>query len=181
MSRIGKKPITLPAGVTFNCDNGVVTVKGPKGTLNRVIDAKEIGVEIDGAVVTLTCPDGAKSDVQAKHGLYRALIANMVKGVSEGFTRNLIINGVGYKAAVSGNKLVLNIGYSHPIEVVAPDGITFSCPTATEIVVSGIDKELVGQTAANIKAKRPVEPYHAYGVRYKEETVIMKEGKKAGK
>ena len=129
----------------------------------------------------MTCPDGAKSDVQAKHGLYRALVANMVKGVSEGFTRNLIINGVGYKAAVQGNKLVLNIGYSHPIEVVAPEGITFACPTQTEITVSGIDKELVGQTAANIKAKRPVEPYHAYGVRYKEETVIMKEGKKAGK
>ena len=180
MSRIGKKPITLPAGVTLSCDNGIVTVKGPKGTLTRDIGTT-IGVEIDGATVTMICPEGAKSDVQAKHGLYRALVANMVKGVSEGFTRNLIINGVGYKATVAGNKLVLNIGYSHPIEVVAPDGITFSCPSQTEIVVSGIDKELVGQTAANIKAKRPVEPYHAYGVRYKEETVIMKEGKKAGK
>ena len=180
MSRIGKKPITLPAGVTFSCDNGLVTVKGAKGTLTRQIE-QCIGVEIDGATVTMTCPEGAKSDVQAKHGLYRALVANMVKGVSEGFTRNLIINGVGYKAAVQGNKLVLNIGYSHPIEVVAPEGISFACPTQTEITVSGIDKELVGQTAANIKAKRPVEPYHAYGVRYKEETVIMKEGKKAGK
>lgn len=180
MSRIGKKPITLPAGVTFSYDDGLVTVKGAKGTLTRTID-KCIGVEIDGTVVTMTCPDGAKSDVQSKHGLYRALVANMVKGVSEGFSRNLIINGVGYKATVAGNKLVLNIGYSHPIEVTAPEGITFTCPTATEIVVSGIDKELVGQTAANIKAKRPVEPYHAYGVRYKEETVIMKEGKKAGK
>ena len=180
MSRIGKKPITLPAGVSLDYKDGVVTVKGSKGTLVRTIE-QCIGVEIDGATVTLTCPDGAKSDVQAKHGLYRALVANMVKGVSEGFTRNLIINGVGYKAAVSGNKLVLNIGYSHPIEVVAPQGITFACPTQTEITVAGIDKELVGQTAANIKAKRPVEPYHAYGVRYKEETVIMKEGKKAGK
>ena len=180
MSRIGKKPITLPAGVTLSNDNGLVTVKGAKGTLTRNI-GNEIGIEIDGATVTMTCPEGAKSDLQAKHGLYRALVANMVKGVSEGFTRNLIINGVGYKAAVQGNKLVLNIGYSHPIEVVAPDGITFSCPTQTEIVVSGIDKELVGQTAANIKAKRPVEPYHAYGVRYKEETIIVKEGKKAGK
>ena len=180
MSRIGKKPITLPAGVTLTNENGLVTVKGAKGTLTRTVD-KAIGVEVNGNVVTLTCPDGAKSDVQAKHGLYRALVANMVKGVSEGFTRNLIINGVGYKAAVQGNKLVLNIGYSHPIEVVAPQGITFTCPTQTEITVAGIDKELVGQTAANIKAKRPVEPYHAYGVRYKEETVIMKEGKKAGK
>ncbi|MCH5152901.1 MAG: 50S ribosomal protein L6 [Clostridiales bacterium] len=181
MSRIGKKPITLPAGVTFNFENGVVTVKGAKGTLTRHIEEEKIGVEVNGTVVTLTCPEDAKSDVQAKHGLYRALVANMVKGVSEGFTRNLIINGVGYKAAVQGNKLVLNIGYSHPIEVVAPEGITFTCPTQTEITVAGIDKELVGQTAANIKAKRPVEPYHAYGVRYKEETVIMKEGKKAGK
>ena len=181
MSRIGKKPITLPAGVTFNYQDGVVTVKGAKGTLSRRVEEKEIGVEVNGTVVTLTCPDDAKSEVQAKHGLYRALLANMVQGVSVGFTRNLIINGVGYKAAVQGNKLVLNIGYSHPIEVVAPEGITFTCPTQTEIVVAGIDKELVGQTAANIKAKRPVEPYHAYGVRYKEETVIMKEGKKAGK
>ena len=105
----------------------------------------------------------------------------MVTGVSNGFTKSLIINGVGYKVAVQGDKLVLNIGYSHPIEVVAPAGIKFETPTATEIVVSGIDKELVGQTAANIKAKRPVEPYHAYGVRYKDEVVIMKEGKKAGK
>ena len=180
MSRIGKKPITLPAGVTLTNDNGLITVKGPKGTLTRTVDPC-IGVNIEGATVTLTCPDGADRDVQAKHGLYRALVANMVTGVSQGFTRNLIINGVGYKVAVQGDKLVLNIGYSHPIEVVAPAGIKFECPSATEIVVSGIDKELVGQTAANIKAKRPVEPYHAYGVRYKEETVILKEGKKAGK
>ena len=180
MSRIGKKPITLPAGVTLTNENGLVTVKGPKGTLTRNIGT-EIGVEINGATVTLTCPDDAKRDIQAKHGLYRALLANMVTGVSTGFTRNLVINGVGYKVAVQGDKLVLNIGYSHPIEVVAPAGIKFECPTATDIVVSGIDKELVGQTAANIKAKRPVEPYHAYGVRYKEETVILKEGKKSGK
>ena len=180
MSRIGKKPITLPAGVTLTNENGLITVKGPKGTLTRQIGT-EIGVNVEGATVTLVCPDGAKRDVQAKHGLYKALLANMVTGVSQGFTRNLIINGVGYKVAVQGDKLVLNIGYSHPIEVVAPAGIKFETPTATEIVVSGIDKELVGQTAANIKAKRPVEPYHAYGVRYKEETVILKEGKKAGK
>ena len=160
MSRIGKKPITLPAGVTVSCDNGTVTVKGAKGTLTRHVE-ECIGVEINGNVVTMTCPDGAKRDVQAKHGLYRALLANMVTGVSTGFTKSLIINGVGYKVAVQGDKLVLNIGYSHPIEVVAPQGIKFETPTATEIVVSGIDKELVGQTAANIKAKRPVEPYHA--------------------
>ena len=105
----------------------------------------------------------------------------MVVGVSEGFKRTLIINGVGYKSNVAGNKLVLNIGYSHPVEVEAPENIKFECVSATEIVVSGCDKELVGQVAANIKAKRPVEPYHAYGIRYKEEVVVLKEGKKSGK
>ncbi len=180
MSRIGKKPIVLPAGVTVKNDNGTITVNGPKGTLTRTIDTA-IGCEVVGNEVIFTCPDNAEGDLHAKHGLYRALVANMVKGVHDGFSRNLVINGVGYKAAVAGNKLVLNIGYSHPIEVVAPQGIKFECPSQTEIVVSGCDKELVGQTAANIKAKRPVEPYHAYGVRYKEEVVILKEGKKAGK
>ena len=180
MSRIGKKHIDLPAGVTVTNDNGTITVKGPKGTLSRTIDPA-IGCEINGSVINMTCPENASNEVHAKHGLYRALVANMVKGVSDGFERRLIINGVGYKAAVAGDKLVLNIGYSHPVEVVAPSGIKFDCPTQTEIVVMGFDKELVGQTAANIKAKRPVEPYHAYGVRYKEEVVILKEGKKAGK
>lgn len=180
MSRIGKKPITLPAGVTVTVDNGTVTVKGAKGTLVRTIDTV-IGCHVEGNEVVLVCPEKASNDVHAKHGLYRSLIANMVKGVHDGFEKRLIINGVGYKAAVAGNKLVLNIGYSHPIEVVAPEGIKFECPTQTEIVVSGFDKELVGQIAANIKAKRPVEPYHAYGVRYKDEVVLRKEGKKAGK
>lgn len=180
MSRIGKKPIALPAGVTATFEDQILTVKGAKGTLSRRIDPC-ITVELNAGEIVLSCPHDAKSDVHAKHGLYRALAANMVKGVSDGFARNLIINGVGYKAAVQGNKLVLNIGYSHPVEVTAPEGIKFECPSQTEIVVSGFDKELVGQTAANIKAKRPVEPYHAYGVRYKEETVMMKEGKKAGK
>lgn len=180
MSRIGKKPIALPAGVTASYNDGEITIKGSKGTLTRHID-NCIGVEIKGTEILFTCPHDANSNVQAKHGLYRALVANMVHGVSEGFTRNLIINGVGYKAAVTGDKLVLNIGYSHPIEVIAPQGISFSCPSQTEVVVSGIDKELVGQTAADIKAKRPVEPYHGYGVRYKEETVVLKEGKKSGK
>lgn len=180
MSRIGKKPIEIPQGVTVSYADGVITVKGTKGTLTRTIESC-IGVTIEGNVIHMTCPENASSDVQAKHGLYRALVSNMVKGVHDGFSRNLVINGVGYKAAVQGNKLVLNIGYSNPVEVVAPEGIAFECPTTTEIVVKGFDKELVGQTAANIKAKRPVEPYHAYGVRYKEEVVVMKEGKKAGK
>lgn len=183
MSRIGKKPIVIPAGVTVTLDNNVITVKGAKGTLTRELDPV-VECKIEGNEIIFACgKEGEKlsNEVHAKHGLYRALVANMVKGVHDGFTRNLIINGVGYKVAVQGNKLVLNIGYSHPVEVIAPEGIKFDCPTQTEIVVSGCDKELVGQTAANIKAKRPVEPYHAYGVRYKEETVILKEGKKAGK
>ncbi len=179
MSRIGKKLITLPAGVTVEVVDSVVTVKGPKGTLTRTID-KGIAVEINGSEVTLKVVGHAK-DIDAKHGLYRSLVNNMVVGVSEGFTKSLIINGVGYKSSVAGDKLTLNIGYSHPIEMIAPEGIKIECVTATEIAVSGCDKELVGQVAANIKAKRPVEPYHAYGVRYKNEQVIMKEGKKAGK
>lgn len=180
MSRIGKKPIAIPAGVSVSYNEGLVTVKGAKGELARNIGT-EIGCDIEGAVVTMTCPEGANSDLQAKHGLYRALVANMVKGVSDGFSRALIVNGVGFKAAVQGDKLVLNVGFSHPVEMVAPSGIKFECPTLTDVVVSGCDKELVGQTAANIKAIRPVEPYHAYGIRYKEEAVVLKEGKKAGK
>jgi len=179
MSRIGKKPIDIPAGVNVTIDGNVITVKGAKGTLTREIDAR-IGAQMEGNQLVMTC-DSADKKVQALHGLYRALIHNMVVGVHDGFTRTLIINGVGYKSQVSGNKLILNIGYSHPVEVEAPQGITFTCTTPTEIVVSGADKELVGQTAANIKAKRPVEPYHAYGVRYKEEVVVIKEGKKSGK
>lgn len=180
MSRIGKKPIAIPAGVSVSYNEGLVTVKGAKGELSRNI-GNEIGCSVEGAVVTMTCPEGASSELQAKHGLYRALVANMVKGVSEGFSRALIVNGVGFKAAVQGDKLVLNVGFSHPVEMVAPKGIKFECPTLTDVVVSGCDKELVGQTAANIKAIRPVEPYHAYGIRYKEEVVVLKEGKKAGK
>ncbi len=179
MSRIGKKLITLPAGVTLEVADNVVTVKGPKGTLVRTID-NGISCQVNGSEVTFVVVGNAK-DINAKHGLYRSLVNNMVVGVSEGFTKSLIINGVGYKSSVAGDKLTLNIGYSHPIEMVAPEGIKIECVTATEIAVSGCDKELVGQVAANIKAKRPVEPYHAYGVRYKNEQVIMKEGKKNGK
>ena len=180
MSRIGKKPIVIPQGVTATVENNTITVKGPKGTLTRTIDTT-IGCELKENVLTLTCPENASKEIQAKHGLYRALLNNMVTGVHNGFTRTVIINGVGYKSAVAGNKLTLNIGFSHPVEMIAPEGITFTCTTPTEIVVAGCDKELVGQTAANIKAKRPVEPYHAYGIRYKEEVVVLKEGKKSGK
>ena len=162
MSRIGRNPITLPAGVNAVVNNNEITVSGPLGTLKQKFDSVNV-------------------EVKAKHGLYRALIANMVKGVKEGFTKNLQIKGVGYKASKSGNKLVLNLGFSHPIEVVEPEGIKIECPSATDIKISGIDKQKVGQVALNIRDLRPVEPYHGYGVRYENEVVILKQGKAAGK
>ncbi len=180
MSRIGKKVIAIPAGVTVAFENGVVTVKGPKGTLTQDIVEEKIHVNIDANEVHLT-RDNDEKEVRAKHGLYRALIANMVKGVTEGYTKNLLINGIGYKVTATPTKLTLNIGYSHPIEVEAPEGITFSTPAATEIAVSGIDKVLVGQVAASIRSLRKPEPYHGYGVQYKDEVIERKEGKAAGK
>ena len=179
MSRIGKMPIALPAGVTVEFNNGIVSVKGPKGTLTREI-VGNIGIEVDGAVLNVKALD-SKADTNAKHGLYRALLNGMVIGVSAGFAKTLEVKGVGWKAAVQGNKLVLNVGFSHPVEFVAPEGIKFECPTLTEVVVSGISKELVGQTAANIRKVREPEPYHGYGIRYKGEHVEHKEGKTSGK
>ena len=179
MSRIGRMPIALPEGVEVKVENGIVSVKGPKGQLSQQI-GKEISVNIENNVIVLSRAND-KKEVRAQHGLYRALINNMVIGVTKGFEKALIVNGVGYKAQVQGNKLILNIGYSHPIEIEAPEGITIECPQLTEVVVKGIDKTLVGQVAANIRAKREVEPYHSYGIRYKDEVVITKEGKTAGK
>ena len=179
MSRIGKLPIALPAGVTVEFNNGIVSVKGPKGTLTREI-VGNIGIEVEGAVLTVKALDD-KADTNAKHGLYRALLNGMVIGVSAGFAKTLEVKGVGWKAAVQGNKLVLNVGFSHPVEFVAPEGIKFECPTLTEVVVSGISKELVGQVSANIRKVREPEPYHGYGIRYKGEHVEHKEGKTSGK
>ena len=179
MSRIGRMPIVLPEGVEVKVENGLVSVKGPKGQLSQQI-GKEISVNVENNVIVLTRAND-KKDVRAQHGLYRALINNMVVGVTKGFEKALIVNGVGYKAQVQGKKLILNIGYSHPVEIEAPEGITIECPQLTEVVVKGIDKTLVGQVAANIRAKREVEPYHSYGIRYKDEVVITKEGKTAGK
>ena len=179
MSRIGKLPITLPAGVTVEFSNGIVTVKGPKGTLTREV-VGNIGIETEGATLLIKALDNT-ADTNAKHGLYRALINGMVVGVTEGFVKTLEVKGVGWKAAVQGNKLVLNVGYSHPVEFVAPEGIKFECPALTEINVSGISKELVGQMAANIRKVREPEPYHGYGIRYKGEYVEHKEGKTSGK
>ena len=179
MSRIGKMPIAIPAGVTVEFKNSVVTVKGPKGTLTREVIGN-IGFETVGNELLVKALDD-KKETNAKHGLYRALVNGMVTGVSAGFERALEVKGVGWKAAVQGNKLVLNVGFSHPVEVVAPEGVTFACPSLTEVVVSGINKEVVGQTAANIRAIRLPEPYHGYGIRYKGEVIERKEGKTSGK
>ena len=179
MSRIGKMPIVLPAGVVVEFANSIVTVKGPKGTLSRKV-VGNIGIETEGTNLVVKALDNA-NDTNAKHGLYRALLQGMVTGVTEGFVRALEIKGVGWKAAVQGNKLVLNVGFSHPVEVVAPEGITFACPSLTEVTVSGINKEVVGQVAANIRAIRLPEPYHGYGIRYKGEVIERKEGKTSGK
>lgn len=180
MSRIGRKPITVPAGVTVKVENSNVIVSGPKGTLTQDYDSKVITVNVENNEVCVTRANDINT-TRAKHGLYRALIANMVKGVTDGFEKNLEIKGVGYKAQVQGNKLVLNLGFSHPIEVEVIDGIKVECPSMTTIKVSGIDKQKVGQFASNIRDLRPVEPYHGYGVRYEDEYVIRKVGKTAGK
>lgn len=180
MSRIGRKVIAIPAGVTVTIENGIVTVKGAKGALTQGIDDNRIKVNINGAEIHLTRENDDK-DLRAKHGLYRALIQNMIVGVTHGYTKSLIINGIGYKVASTPTKLTLNIGFSHTIDVQAPTGITFATPSANEITVSGIDKVLVGQTAASIRSLRKPEPYHGYGVQYKDEVIERKEGKAAGK
>ncbi|MBR4800294.1 MAG: 50S ribosomal protein L6 [Clostridia bacterium] len=179
MSRIGRAPIALPQGVTFENKDNLITVKGPLGTLTQKVD-KSIDVALENGHIVCTRHSDDK-DHRALHGLYRALIHNMVVGVTKGFEKSLIVSGVGYKLQVTGNKLVMNIGFSHPVEVVAPAGIQFALPQPLEIVVKGIDRQLVGQTAATIKAIKPVEPYHGYGIHYKDEPVIHKEGKRATK
>ena len=178
MSRIGNKPITVPEGVEVTLDNKMITVKGPKGTLTREIH-KNIDVTLDGNVITVSRPDDEPLN-RSLHGLTRTLINNMIIGVKEEFKRELEINGVGYRAQKQGNKLVMNLGYSHPVEMDAPEGITFDVPNPNEIIVKGMDKELVGQTAAVIRTKRPPEVYRGKGIKYAEEVIRRKEGK-AGK
>jgi len=181
MSRIGKAPIVLPANVTVEVsDSNYVTVTGPKGKLEQQItgNISVTRVEQDGKQAILLVANDTLAETNAKHGLYRALLANMITGVSAGFSKSITINGVGYKCAVQGNKLVLNIGYSHPVNVEIPTGLTVTCPSATEIVVSGISKEQVGQWAADVKAIKKVEPYHGYGIYYTNEHVRRKEIKK---
>jgi len=179
MSRVGRAPIAIPQGVTVDIANNVVTVKGPLGTLSQAVD-KSITVKVEGDKI-LVLRHSDNKEYRALHGLYRALINNMVKGVTKGFEKVLVVAGVGYRCAVNGKKLVMNIGYSHPVEVEAPEGVTFALNNPLEIVVKGIDKQLVGQVAATVKAAKPVEPYHGYGIHYKDEPVILKEGKTAGK
>lgn len=181
MSRIGKEPIVLPAGVTVDVSaENYVTVTGPKGKLEQQVTGN-ISItrsEHEGKQVILLVANDSQTDTNAKHGLYRALLANMVTGVSQGFTKSVSINGVGYKVAVQGNKIVLNIGFSHPVNVEIPQGLTVTCPSATEMVIAGISKEQVGQFAADIKAIKKVEPYHGYGIYYTNEHVRRKEIKK---
>ena len=178
MSRIGNKTITVPEGVEVNLDNQVITVKGPKGTLTREIH-KNMKVSLEGNVIKVERPNDEKEN-RSLHGLTRTLINNMIQGTVKEFERVLEINGVGYRAQKQGNKLVLTLGYSHPVEMEAPTGITFDVPNANTIIVKGIDKELVGQTAAVIRTKRPPEVYRGKGIKYAEEVIRRKEGK-AGK
>ena len=175
MSRIGNKVIVLPAGVELTNNDNVVTVKGPKGELTREF-SKDIEIRVEGTEVTLHRPNDSK-EMKTIHGTTRALLNNMVIGVSEGFKKELEMRGVGYRAQLQGNKLVLAVGKSHPDEVEAPEGITFELPTPTTIVVSGISKEVVGQTAAYVRSLRSPEPYKGKGIRYVGEYVRRKEGK----
>ncbi len=176
MSRIGKKPIAIPAGVDIQIDaNNVVTVKGPKGQLVKEL-SPEMTITNEEGNVTVTRPSDVKEH-RSLHGLTRSLLSNMVEGVTNGYTRNLEIIGVGYRAALQGTKLTLSLGYSHPVEVEAPAGITFEVPAPTKISVKGIDKQLVGQMAAKIRSYREPEPYLGKGIRYEGEKVRRKEGK----
>ena len=179
MSRIGKNPIPLPAGVTVKIDGSTSVVKGPKGEHIQHIPEGMTFEEKDG-VLTITRPDDSKTS-KARHGLIRALIANQVMGVTEGFVKKLEIQGVGYRAAVKGKVLNLQLQFSHPVEYPIPEGITITCPDNTHIDVAGVDKQVVGQVAAEIRAYRKPEPYKGKGIRYVGEEVLRKAGKAAGK
>ncbi len=178
MSRIGNKPITVPEGVEVTLNDNHITVKGPKGTLERDLH-KNMTVTLEGNTIHVTRPND-EAENRSLHGLTRTLINNMIEGVVHEFKKELEINGVGYRAQKQGNKLVMNLGYSHNVEMDPPEGITFDVPDANHVTVRGIDKELVGQTAAVVRTKRPPEVYRGKGIKYAEEHIRRKEGK-AGK
>jgi len=178
MSRVGSNPIELPEGVAVDVGSDAVVVKGPRGTLTVSFDER-ISVAVDGGVVTLTRSDDER-EAKALHGLSRALLNNMVVGVTQGFSKELRAEGVGYRANLQGKRLELQVGFSHPVHIEAPDGITFEVPEPTRIIVSGIDKQLVGQVAADVRRVRPPEPYKGKGIRYVDEQVRRKAGKAAG-
>ena len=177
MSRIGKQPITVPDGVTVEVAPGEVSVKGPKGELQQVV-AQEMKVDVSDGTLTVERPTD-RGEHRALHGLTRSLIANMVQGVTEGYEKRLEIQGVGYRAQLKGKALEMSLGYSHPVTLEAPEGIEFEVPQPTEVVVKGIDKQLVGEIAARIRKSRPPEPYKGKGVRYAGEHVSRKVGKRA--
>lgn len=178
MSRIGRMPITIPAGVEVTVDGSTVTAKGPKGTLTKTFN-KNMSIAKDGDVVTVTRPNDNKEN-RSLHGLTRTLIANMVEGVSKGYSKELEINGIGYRAEKKGKDLVMKIGFSHDVIVPEIDGITIDVPAPNKIIVNGADKQMVGQFAAEIREKRPPEPYKGKGIKYASEHIRRKEGK-AGK
>jgi large subunit ribosomal protein L6 len=178
MSRIGNQELVIPSGVEVNVANGLVTVKGSKGTLTQPI-ADCLDVTVNDNVVKVDRKNDEKFS-KSIHGTTTAIIKNMITGVSEGFKKELLLNGVGYRVQVSGKKVTLNVGYSHPVEITLADGITAEAPSNTELVISGVDKQLVGETAANIRKVRKPEPYKGKGIRYKDEVVRRKEGKRAG-
>ena len=179
MSRIGRMPIAIPAGITVEvAENNKVTVKGPKGTLERVLPS-EMSIKVEGAEVVVSRPNDLKK-MKSLHGLTRTLIHNMVVGVTEGYKKELEVNGVGYRAQKQGKTLVLSLGYSHPVEMVDPEGIEAVVEGQNKIIVKGIDKEKVGQYAAEIRSKRGPEPYKGKGIKYADETIRRKVGK-AGK
>lgn len=178
MSRIGNKQIVLPANVTVTvADGNLTTVKGPKGEMSFKFNS-ELKIEVEGSTITLTRPN---DNLKALHGTARAVLANMVKGVSEGFTKRLLITGVGYRAALQGNKLVVSAGYSHPIELNIPNGVSVELPKNTEIIIKGYDKQVVGQFAASIREIRKPEPYKGKGIAYDNEHIRRKEAKTAKK
>lgn len=179
MSRIGKQPIVMPKGVSLTIENDVATVKGPKGSLTQAISPDIIVEQEEGQVLVKRNSDAKQ--YRALHGLTRALLANMVNGVTNGFEKKLELVGVGYRAQMQGKKLVISIGFSHPVEIDPPEGIEFEVPAVTKITVKGIDKQLVGNTAAHIRAIRKPEPYKGKGIKYENETIRRKVGKAGGK